>query len=61
MLVLSRKDGQRLRIGEHIAVTVVRSRGGRVQLGIEAPQSEVVLRGELERKVSHDSRHTSAT
>ena len=61
MLVLSRKDGQRVCIGEHIVIMVVRARGGRVQLGIEAPQSEVVLRGELERNGNHDAKRTSNT
>ena len=48
-MVLSRKNGQRVRIGERIVVTVVRAGGGRVQPGIEAPQNAIVLRGELER------------
>ena len=61
MLVLSRKNGQRVRIGERIVVTVVRARGGRVQLGIEAPQREIVLRGELERNGKHDATETSNT
>jgi carbon storage regulator len=48
MLVLSRRESQRIQLGESIVVTVVRVNGDRVRLGIEAPGSIRVLRGELE-------------
>ncbi len=48
MLVLSRKESQRIRLGDDIVVTVVRVAGDKVRLGIEAPSSVVVLRDELE-------------
>ena len=47
MLVLSRKVGERVLIGEDIAVTIVRINGGGVRLGIEAPPNLVVVREEL--------------
>lgn len=47
MLVLSRKKDQSIRIGSHASVCVVEVSGNRVQLGIEAPRSMRVLRGEL--------------
>lgn len=47
MLVLSRKVGERIWIGDDIAVTVVRIKGGGVRLGIEAPNEIPVVRGEL--------------
>jgi len=47
MLVLSRKVGERIRIGDGITVTVVRVTGGGVRLGIEAPQEMPVVREEL--------------
>jgi carbon storage regulator CsrA len=47
MLVLSRKQGQQLKIGDHITVTVLEVRGHRIRVGIEAPGSMRVLRGEL--------------
>jgi len=47
MLVLSRKIGERILIGENIAVTVVRVTGGGVRLGIEAPAEMAVVREEL--------------
>ncbi len=48
MLVLSRKESERIRLGNDIVVTVVRVAGDKVRLGIEAPSSVVVLRDELE-------------
>lgn len=48
MLVLSRREGERIRIGESITVTVVRCAGDKVRIGIEAPPDMLILRGELE-------------
>ncbi len=47
MLVLSRKSGQRIKLGDAIRVTVIRVQGDQVRIGIEAPQDVVVLREEL--------------
>lgn len=48
MLVLSRKQSQRIRVGNSIVVTVVRVSGDKVRIGIEAPDGVRVLREELE-------------
>ena len=47
MLVLSRKVGERILIGDQIAVTVVRINATTVRLGIDAPTKLVVVREEL--------------
>lgn len=47
MLVLSRKVGERILIGENIAVTVVRIGQGGVRIGIDAPNDMAVVREEL--------------
>lgn len=47
MLVLSRKIGERIHVGDNIYVEVRRVEGNRVTLGIEAPRAVKVLRGEL--------------
>jgi len=49
MLVLSRKEGEQLVIGDNIVVTVSRISGNRVALGIDAPRDVRIVRGELER------------
>jgi carbon storage regulator len=48
VLVLSRRESQRIRLGDSIVITVVRVAGDRVRLGIEAPPEVLVLREELE-------------
>ncbi len=47
MLVLSRKIGEKLVIGDNITVVVSRVAGNRVTLGIEAPSAVRIIRGEL--------------
>lgn len=47
MLVLSRKEGQRIWIGQSINVAVVRFTTKQVRLGIEAPRDLVIAREEL--------------
>ncbi len=47
MLVLSRKLGEKIRIGEDIIVTVVDIDRGKIRLGIEAPTEVPILRQEL--------------
>lgn len=47
MLVLSRKVGERLTIGDGVEVTVVRISGNRVAVGIVAPSNVRIRRTEL--------------
>jgi carbon storage regulator len=56
MLVLSRKVGERIWIGENISVTVVRITGGGVRIGIEAPSELPVVREELKLKLEEEMR-----
>jgi carbon storage regulator len=48
MLVLSRRERERVRLGNDIVITIVRVSGDKVRLGIEAPASIAVVRDELE-------------
>lgn len=47
MLILQRKPGESLVIGEDISISVVSVEGGRVRLAISAPQEVPILRSEL--------------
>jgi len=47
MLVLSRKVGDKIVIGDKITVTLVRLAGNRVSIGVDAPDDVRVMRGEL--------------
>ena len=51
MLVLSRKVGERILIGENISLTVVRIAGGAVRIGVEAPPEMPVIREELKEQL----------
>ena len=48
MLVLSRKESQRIRLGDSIVITIVKISGDKVRVGIDAPAEVLVLRDELE-------------
>ena len=48
MLVLSRKQNERIRVGDSVVVRVVRVSGDKVRIGIQAPPHIRVLRDELE-------------
>lgn len=47
MLVLSRKNGEQLLIGDDIVITIVRIGQGAVRIGVDAPDSMNIVRAEL--------------
>jgi carbon storage regulator len=49
MLVLSRKVGERIHVGDDIILEIRRITGNRVTLALDAPRNVRILRGELER------------
>lgn len=51
MLVLSRRIGERICIGENVVVTVVRIHGDKVRIGVEAPSDVPVHREEVFRRL----------
>lgn len=56
MLVLSRKPGERILIGDDVVVTVVRIGPNNVRVGIEAPRDMNIVREELCRDVAQTAR-----
>lgn len=46
MLVLSRKIGEQIMIGDQIALTVTKIEGHKMSLGIDAPRDIIITRGE---------------
>ena len=61
MLVVSRKMGEKILIGDKIAVTVVKVSSGGVRIGIEAPKEMSVVREELARQMQEAERQRIAT
>ncbi|MBN9655907.1 carbon storage regulator CsrA [Halobacillus sp. GSS1] len=47
MLVLNRREGETVRVGDDITITVLGVEGGQVKLGIEAPKSVGIHRQEV--------------
>jgi carbon storage regulator len=47
MLVLTRRTNETIEIGNDVRITVCRVDGGQVRLGIDAPRTTRILRGEL--------------
>ena len=47
LLVLSRKEAQEIMIGEHIAVSIIKIRNGKIKIGIDAPREVNIRRVEL--------------
>lgn len=60
MLVLSRKESERIKLGDDIVITVVGISGDKVKLGIQAPSSVLVLREELKPFSKGDKRSRKA-
>jgi carbon storage regulator len=47
MLVLTRRVGESIRVGNDVVVTLVQMAPGKVRIGIEAPPNTLILREEL--------------
>lgn len=48
MLILSRKESERIYLGDDVVLTIVRIQGDKVRIGVEAPSDVRILRRELE-------------
>ncbi|MBN1601467.1 MAG: carbon storage regulator CsrA [Chitinispirillaceae bacterium] len=60
MLVLTRKLGETIRIGDSITIRVVDLDGRHVKLGIEAPKSVSVNREEIYEKIQRENKAASS-
>jgi carbon storage regulator len=61
VLVVSRKVGERILIGDKIAITVVKVSGGGVRIGVEAPAELAVMREELAEEIRKAERAAMET
>ncbi len=60
MLILTRKIGETIVIGDRIKVHVIEVRGQQVRLGIEAPIDTPVFREEIYQKIAEENRLAAA-
>ncbi len=61
MLILSRRPGESLTIGDNITVTVVSINGNQIRLGITAPREIRVLRDEIYKAIRDENQAAVAT
>ena len=54
MLILSRRVGESVIIGEDISITVLRVKGNQVRLGVNAPKSVAVQREEISERIESE-------
>jgi carbon storage regulator len=55
MLILTRKSGETIRIGDNIAISVIEIRGNQVRLGITAPRNVSVHRQEVYEQIEEQN------
>ncbi len=55
MLILRRKAGERISIGEDILITIMEVQGNQVKVGIEAPSGVSIYRDELLAKIKAEN------
>ena len=61
MLILSRKSGETIWIGEDVELVISEVKGDQVKIGIRAPRSIEVVRGELRQDVSNSNAESVVT
>jgi carbon storage regulator len=61
MLVLSRKKGESIMIGDHIEVKIISIDGDQVKIGIEAPKTVKVHRSEIFESIQQQNKEASET
>jgi len=55
MLILTRNEGDNLRVGDDIKITVLRLSGSQIKLGVEAPEHITVYREEIYTRIQEDN------
>ncbi|OGR27033.1 MAG: carbon storage regulator [Desulfobacterales bacterium RIFOXYA12_FULL_46_15] len=55
MLVLTRRPGEKIKIGNNIVVSVLEIEGGYIKLGVEAPKDISILRMEVFEKIQKEN------
>jgi len=61
MLLLTRKLGENIRIGDDVKITIVEVKGNHVKLGIDAPPSVKVHREEIYERIQQENRRAQQT
>ena len=58
MLILTRKPGESITIGDDIKIQVIEIKGKQARLGIDAPKSYVIHREEIYVRIQEENKHS---
>ena len=59
MLILTRRVGETLMIGDDVTITVLSAKGSNIRIGINAPKEVAVHREEIYQKIANQQREES--
>jgi carbon storage regulator len=59
MLVLSRKNGESIKIGDNIEITIISSKNDQVKVGIKAPNNIEIFRSEIYDQILAENKQAS--
>ena len=59
MLVLTRKPGEGIIIGDDISISIVEIKGGAIRIGIEAPRDKKIYRQEVFERITQENKLAS--
>ena len=59
MLILTRKSGESITIGDDVKITVVEVKGKQVRIGIDAPRSNMIHREEVYLSIQEENRRAA--
>lgn len=59
MLVLTRKPGEGILIGDDIQISIVEIKGGAIRIGIEAPREKKIYRQEVYERITQENKLAS--
>lgn len=59
MLVLTRKIGEGIVIGDDVKITIVETKGGSVRIGIDAPRDKKIYRQEVFDRIAEENREAA--
>lgn len=56
MLILTRRFGEKIMVGDDVVITVIKMDGGKVRLGIQAPEDMDIYREEVFKRLQEEKR-----
>lgn len=59
MLVLTRKPGEGIVIGDDIHISIIEMKGGAIRIGIDAPRDKKIYRQEVYERITQENREAS--